>query len=408
MTGPLDGVKVIDFTRVLAGPHFTKILTDLGASVIKIEDPKGGDISRVGSPKTGKFSHYFAQQNSGKTCISIDLNKEKGRSIVRRLLNDADVIAENFRPGTLRPFGFDYETVRKINPRIVYISISGYGQTGPLKSRAAFAPTVAAETGVARARFKHTSISENDFENMISDFSHPDVYTGIEGAVACLSALYSREKTGVGQHVDVPMAATMLAVHEKAHAELAGLDDSEQGEPFMLTAPQSRFIEIPSGQVVVIAANPIWTPALKRYARMMRRWDLVSDSKFLTPELRRKNFKSLMSEITSWAATFRSVADLEAQVREAGLALGELKTMKQFAESEWGVHWGAIRELDDDEGGIIKVPGLPWKFSETRCTPGSKLATRGRDNRQVLESLGYSQKDIDHLYADGAVSEDAD
>ena len=407
MSGPLVGVKVIDFTRVLAGPHFTKILCDLGANVIKIEDPRGGDISRVGSPKTGKFSHYFAQQNSGKTCISIDLNNKKGREIIAELLRDADVLAENFRPGTLKPFGFDYESVKRINSSIIYVSISGYGQTGPLKNRAAFAPTVAAETGVAHARFKHTGISTNDFENMISDFSHPDVYTGIEGAVACLSALYSREVNGKGQHIDVAMAATMLAVHEKAHAELAGLDDSKQGEPFMLTAPQSRFIGIPSGQVVVIAANPIWTPALKRYARMMRRWDLVTDKRYKTPELRRENFKTLMQEIINWAATFRTISDLEAQIRESGLALGELKTMKTFAESEWGKHWGAVRDLDDGEGGKIKVPGLPWKFSETNCEPREKLALRGMDNRTVLRKLGYSEAEINNLYKEGAISEDS-
>ncbi len=406
MPGPLQGVKVVDFTRVLAGPHFTKILLDLGASVLKIEDPKGGDISRLGSPRTGKFSHYFAQQNAGKTCVSIDLNSEKGRKVITHLVKDADVLAENFRPGTLRPFGFDYESVKKINPRIVYVSISGYGQTGPLKNRAAFAPTVAAETGVADARFRHTGIDNTDIKNMGSDFSHPDVYTGIEGAVACLSALYSRERTGKGQHIDVAMAATMLAVHEKAHAELAGMDDSEEGEPFMLTAPHSRFISISSGEVVVIAASPVWTPVLKRYARMMRRWDLLSDSRYRTPELRRKNFKFLMDEVIAWAATFRSVPDLEAQIRESGLALGELKTMKEFAESDWGTHWGAIRKLEDGEGGTITVPGLPWKFSDTECEPGSRLALRGMDNHQVLKTLGYSEKEIKDLYSDGTLSDE--
>ncbi len=405
MTGPLDGVKVVDFTRVLAGPHFTKILLDLGARVLKIEDPKRGDISRLGSPQTGKFSHYFAQQNAGKICVSIDLNSSKGQQIIARLVEDADVVAENFRPGTLRPFGFDYDSVKKINPGIIYVSISGYGQTGPLKNRAAFAPTVAAEAGIADARFRHVGIDKEDIKKMGSDFSHPDVYTGVEGAVACLSALYSREKTGRGQHIDVAMAATMLAVHEKAHAELAGMDDSQDGEPFMLTAPHSRFIGISSGEVIVIAASPVWTPVLKRYAQMMRRWDLLSDPRYLTPELRRKNFKFLMKEVVAWAATFRSVSDLEAQVRESGLALGELKTMKEFAESDWGQHWGAIRELDDGEGGIIKVPGLPWKFSDTECEPGSRLAMRGMDNRQVLKELGYSEKEIKEFYMDGTISE---
>ena len=161
-SGPLKGVKVVDFTRVLAGPHMTKILCDLGATVIKIEDPKNGDISRLGSPKTGHHSHYFAQQNAGKYFISIDLNKDRGREVVRKLLREADVLVENFRPGTLKPFGLDYKTVKKINPSLVYVSISGYGQKGPLSHRAAFAPTIAAEVGLAHARFKHMGISLND------------------------------------------------------------------------------------------------------------------------------------------------------------------------------------------------------------------------------------------------------
>ncbi len=404
MAGPLKGLKVLDFTRVLAGPHFTKMLCDMGAEVIKVEHPHAGDLSRIGFPVGGKFSHYFVQQNAGKKCLSLDLNKEKGREIITKLCKKVDIIAENFRPGTLKAFGFDYSSVKKINKKIIYVSVSGYGQSGPLRGRPAFAPTVHAECGTANANFKHLGIKSGDYENMQSDFSHADVYTGLEAMVACLAALHDVKKSGIGQHIDVSLAATMIAVNEKAHAELAGMDDNNS-EPFSLSAPISPYIKLASGEIAVIAASPILTPVFERYARMMRRLDLLKNSQYRTPKLRRKNIKYLMKEVISWASTFRSIEDLEAQVGEAGLAVGKLRTMKDFAESDWGKHWGIVREIKDGSGGTIKVPGLPWKFSRSECKPGSSLGTRGMDNKKVLSDLGYNQNEIKKLYKDKTLTE---
>lgn len=405
MTGPLKGLKVLDFTRVLAGPHFTKMLCDMGAKVIKVEDPETGDISRFGFPVSGNFSHYYAQQNAGKKCLSLDLNTSTGREIIKKLCKDVDIVAENFRPGILKSFGLDYPSLRQINKNIIYVSISGYGQTGPLRGKPAFAPSVHAECGTAYAKFKHLGIKDGDYNNMQSDFSHADVYTGLQATVACLAALHDRQNTGEGQHVDVSLAATMIAVNEKAHAELAGMDDSES-EPFSLSAPISPYIKLSSGEIVVIVCSPIWTPMFIRYARMMRRLDLLTVPKYKTPKLRRKNYKDLMKEIISWASTFRSIEDLEAQVEEAGLAVGKLRTMKDFAEGEWGKHWGAVRELKDGGGGIIKVPGLPWKFSKSICNPGTYLGSRGMDNRKILSELGYNKREIEKFYKDEAITEE--
>src|SRR5882762_6823027 len=138
LTRPLDGVRVLDFTRVLAGPHCVKILHDLGASVIKVEPPSG-DLARLAVPISGGTSHYYAQQNAGKRNVSIDLNFPSGREIAMELCERADVIVENFRPGTLAFYGLDHRSVAENNPRIVYVSISGYGQAGPWRSRAGFA-----------------------------------------------------------------------------------------------------------------------------------------------------------------------------------------------------------------------------------------------------------------------------
>ena len=404
MAGPLNGLRVIDFTRVLAGPHFTKILCDMGAEVIKIEHPNSGDLSRLGAPFTDQISHYYIQQNIGKKCISLDLNKEEGRKIVLQLLKNADVLAENFRPGTLAAFNLDYNNLKTINSKLVYVSISGYGQDGPMRGKAAFAPTVHAECGTAYAKFKHENIKIDDIASLQSDFSHADVYTGLEATISCLAALNNVQRTGIGQHIDVSLAATMIAVNERAHAELSGYDDSND-EPFALSAPISPYFSLNSGEVVVIAASPILSFVFLRYARMMRRLDLIDNPKYKTAILRRKNYKELIKEVNDWVSTFRNAEDLEAQVGEAGLAVGKLKSMKDFAESSWGKYWKIIREIKINKEDIIKIPGLPWKFSNTKCKPKDYIATRGMDNKKVLLDLGYTKNEITKLYTNKVISE---
>ena len=404
MSGPLKGIKVIDFTRVLAGPHFTKILCDMGAEVIKIEHPESGDLSRLGPPITKNFSHYYVQQNIGKKCISLDLNKKEGRAIVQQLMKKADIVAENFRPGTLAAFDLDYDSIKDLNKKLVYVSISGYGQNGPMRGKAAFAPTVHAECGTAFAKFKHENIKLTDFEAMHSDFSHADVYTGLEASISCLAALNNAQKTGIGQHIDISLAATMIAVNERAHAELSGDNDSSD-EPFALSAPISPYLKLNSGEIVVIAASPILSFVFFRYARMMRRLDLIDNPKYKTAKLRRKNYKDLMKEVNDWVSTFRNAEDLEAQVGEAGLAIGKLRSMKEFAEGPWGDYWQIIRKIKIDKDNIIKIPGLPWKFSRTKCEPQNHLASRGMDNEKILFELGYTKKDIKKLYLENILSE---
>ena len=404
MSGPLKGIKVIDFTRVLAGPHFTKILCDMGAEVIKIEHPENGDLSRLGPPITKNFSHYYVQQNIGKKCISLDLNKKEGRAIVEQLIKKADIVAENFRPGTLSAFKLDYDSIKDLNKKLVYVSISGYGQNGPMRGKAAFAPTVHAECGTAFAKFKHENVKLTDYEAMQSDFSHADVYTGLEASTSCLAALNNAQKTGIGQHIDISLAATMIAVNERAHAELSGDNDSSD-EPFALSAPISPYLRLNSGEIVVIAASPILSFVFFRYARMMRRLDLTDNPKYKTAKLRRKNYKDLIKEVNDWVSTFRNAEDLEAQVGEAGLAIGKLRSMKEFAEGPWGDYWQIIRKIKIDKDNTIKIPGLPWKFSRTKCEPQNHLANRGMDNEKILLDLGYTKKDIKKFYLKNILSE---
>lgn len=379
MGAPLEGLKVIDFTRVLAGPLCTKTLRDLGADVTKIEPP-GGDTGRGGVPHIGTMSVYYAQQNAGKRNLSLDLNWPEAREIVIDMCREADIIVENFRPGTLARFGLGYEQVREFNPAVIYVSMSGYGQTGPWKNRPAFAPTVQAETGLTDILREHYGFDGGALRN--DACSHADVYTGLHGVIAVLSALQHRHRTGEGQHVDVSMAATMLAVNERAGAQLSGVDT--QGEPPALSAPESHIFQLPDGRQVTIAASPIYSPMFIRYCSMMRRTDLLSDPRFASAPLRRQNLDALLAEVRAWILTFNDLDELQAQVSEQGLAIGVVRTTSELAESEWAEHWGAIVEIDDRIGGTMRMPGPPWRFSTATLPAPGVPAFQGEHNIELL------------------------
>ncbi|HZB92761.1 MAG TPA: CoA transferase [Stellaceae bacterium] len=392
MSAPLEGLRVIDFTRVLAGPHCTKTLRDLGADVTKIEPP-AGDAGRNGVPIINNLSVYYTQQNAGKRNLSIDLNWPEARAIVRDLCRDADVIVENFRPGTLARFGLGYEQVRDFNPAIVYVSISGYGQTGPWRNRPAFAPTVQAETGLTHILEQHYGEALTELRN--DACSHADLYTGLQGVIAVLAALQHRARTGEGQHVDVSMAATMLSVNERAGAQLSGIDT--KGEPPALSAPESHIYDLPDGRRVTIAASPIYTPMFVRYCAMMRRTDLLDDPRFATAPLRRQNLKALLAEVRAWILTFADLDELQAQVSEAGLAIGVVRSTEELAASDWAKEWGAVVEVNDRANGVVRMPGPPWRFSRSTLPGPGAPAYQGEHNAELLAERKVAPDVIEDL-----------
>jgi len=392
MSAPLSGLKVLDFTRVLAGPHCTKALRDLGAEVLKIEPP-AGDLGRMGLPYVNGMGMYYIQQNAGKRNLSLDLNYAEAREIVRQIAADADIIVENFRPGTLKRFGFGYEEVRQYNPRIIYASLSGYGQNTSWKNRPAFAPTVHGETG-------HTRIVATHFGDALSEprndaCSHADVYTGLQGVIGILAALQHRHITGEGQHVDVAMAATMLSVNERAGALLAGIET--HGEPIALSANESHVYTLSDGRQITIAGSPIHTPFFTRYCAMMRRNDLVRDPRFASATLRRQNIDVLLAEVLAWIKTFSDLDQLQAQVSEAGLALGSIRDIEDFAQSEWIGEWGALVDVDDRNGGTTRMPGQPWKFSNAVLPDAGIPYFQGENNLEVLAELGVTPETVEDL-----------
>lgn len=305
--GPLSGIRVVDFSRVLAGPHCAQTLQDLGAEIVKIEPPSG-DTSRRALPNVRGVSGYYAQQNAGKRNVSIDLNVPGAQEIAMRLCERADVVVENFRPGTLDSFGLGYAEVAALNPGIIYTSISGYGQHGSWRSRSAYAPTVQAEVGI-------TTVTEQQFgrpegRQRTDSLSHADVYSGLHAALAIVAALHHRDRTGEGQFIDVAMAAVMLSINERIHVDLSDYDLG--AEPAVLGATDSVFFVGPHGERFVSPMSLIGSSTFPSYLAAMRRFDLAEDPRFATAEARRKNFSDLHSIVQNWIATFDDLESLDA------------------------------------------------------------------------------------------------
>jgi len=402
--GPLTGIRVVDFSRVLAGPHCAQNLLDLGAEVIKIEPPSG-DISRQAVPRQGEISGYYAQQNAGKRNISIDLNVEGAREIALRLCDEADIIVENFRPGTLAGFGLGYDDVAARNPHVVYASISGYGQHGAWRARAAYAPTVQAETGITEMSNAHWGSSADRPRS--DSLSHADVYSGLHAAIAILAALNERSVTGRGQYIDVAMAAVMLAINERVHADLS---DAELGdEPPILGATDCVFFIGPDGKRFISPVSLVSSLSFPFYLAAMRRPDLAADPRFATPQDRRRNLDALHEIVQRWIWTFTDVASLDAQLDEAKIPIGALRDISEFAQTDWATQWGATRTVPNGAGGRITVPGRPWRFSgntkpnesgdgtetvDTGPEPDRQPARQGEHNEEVLREFGYSDDEI--------------
>jgi crotonobetainyl-CoA:carnitine CoA-transferase CaiB-like acyl-CoA transferase len=398
MSGPLSGLRVVDFSRVLAGPLCARTLQDLGAEVTKIEPPSP-DVSRFAFPSSDGMSGYYAQQNAGKRNVSINLNLPGAYELALKLCDTADIVVENFRAGTLGFFGLDYETLSKRNPRLIYASITGYGQGGPWRSRMAYAPTVQAEAGFTENSVRHygSALSEPRTDSL----SHADVYSGLQAVIAILAALHSRKQSGKGQYIDVAMAATLLAVNERAHVDLS--DDDIGAEPAILGATDCSFFTGPQGEHFTVATSIVGSRTFPSWLRAMRRVDLLDDPRFATAAARRLNFGALHQIIQSWILTFPDMATLDAQFDEAKIAMGEIRSIKELTASAWSDYWGAVQRVPDRNGGEYRLPGRPWHFSGEELTPIGRPAFQGEHNFEVFGELGVDKAELTRLAEQGVL-----
>ena len=388
---PLEGVRVLDFTRVLSGPHATRMLCDLGADVIKVEQPTG-DLTRFSSPRVNSNATYFIQQNVGKRNISLDLTKPEAVEIIKQLIEKCDVLIENFRPGVMARLGLDEKTLRKKNPRLVYASITGYGNTGPWVNRRAFAPVINAEMGLTK---RQGDARGGQYAN--DPFSHADVYTAIECASAILAALFQRERNGEGQYIDLSMAQTLLYVNEHAHDDL--WEEPVSPDAIRSFRPEDyAVLTTKDGITSVVSGHPAERGTFDFFVGAMQAPHLLNDERFKTVALRIKNFAELMQLIKDWAQTIETVDELERRLDENKLAMGQMRTVREVAKTKWASERNAFVEVDDRGDGKVKLPNSPWMFSGSDTSTRGVTKYRGEDNAEVLrELLGLSVEQIKDL-----------
>ena len=388
---PLEGVRVLDFTRVLSGPHATRMLCDLGADVIKVEQPTG-DLTRFSSPRVNSNATYFIQQNVGKRNISLDLTKPEAVEIIKQLIEKCDVLIENFRPGVMARLGLDEKTLRKKNPRLVYASITGYGNTGPWVNRRAFAPVINAEMGLTK---RQGDARGGQYAN--DPFSHADVYTAIECASAILAALFQRERNGEGQYIDLSMAQTLLYVNEHAHDDL--WEEPVSPDAIRSFRPEDyAVLTTKDGITSVVSGHPAERGTFDFFVGAMQAPHLLNDERFKTVALRIKNFAELMQLIKDWALTIETVDELERRLDENKLAMGQMRTVREVAKTKWASERNAFVEVHDRGDGKVKLPNSPWMFSGSDTSTRGKTKYRGEDNAEVLrELLGLSAEQIKDL-----------
>ena len=394
---PLEGIRVLDFTRVLSGPHATRMLSDLGAEVIKVEPPMG-DMTRFAMPRVNSLSSYFIQQNVGKKNISLDMTKPQAVELLKKLVSHCDVVIENFRPGVMHKMGLDYETLSLLNPRLIYTSITGYGATGPWTTRRAYAPVVNAESGIT----KHQGdVRGGQYAN--DPHSHGDVYTALEAASAILAALYQREHAGVGQYIDVSMAETMLYVNEHAHNQMwTGVEPV--GEIRSFQPADYPVLTVADGSMVVVSGHPAERGTFDLFVAAMQQPELLSDPRFSDVATRLEHFDELMKIMKSWAKTVPTSDEIENRLSQFQLAVGRLRSVGELADTQWAHVREAVVEVSDRGDSTVRIPNSPWHFSGSDTTTQGDAKYRGEDNHAIFSEItGLSSEEIAQLENDGVL-----
>ncbi len=323
MAGPLDDLLVLDLTRALAGPIAGRLLSDLGAEVVKVEPPDG-DLTRATKPRQDSMAVYFVQANVGKRCISIDLGCEEGRDLLLRLVERADIVLENYRPGVMDRLGLGYDVLSAVNPRIIMGSVSGYGHGNPWSHRGAFAAAVQAETGMTADIAKRRATDPRN-----DPASQADVYGGLHALAAILAALHHRNRTGRGQAVEVDMAEATLVANDMTATNLR--PDQEVTDGFRSGSNWPPCYQLSTGRWVCITADPAVDGSFRAYLRAMDRRDLADDPRFATMADRLANEDELHRLVADWVAGFDSATALEEALGVSTVLVAESKPATQSA-----------------------------------------------------------------------------
>ena len=375
LTGCFAGLRVLDFSTTIAGPHCARMLADMGAEVIKIETAEG-ETMRTRPPVRNGCSTTFGQLNVGKKSVVLDLKSPEGREVVRRLVATVDILVENFRPGVMHRLRLDYETLSPLNPRLIYCSISGYGQTGPSAELPAYAPVIHAASGYELAHLAYQPGRERpDYCGIY----HADVLTGTYAFGAISAALYQRHQTQRGQHIDVSMLESMLTLTL----------NEVQWSQFEVAPPSRPMfgpIETTDGYVMVAIASE---KTFQGLMAVIGHPEWVSDPRFAIYADRRNNWAELMDGVEAWSRTVATEQCLAALSGE-GVPSSAYRTVAEALADPQIAHRQALSEVED-LGGTFKVLNLPFRMSDARVAAGKRMASLGEHTRALCKEAGLSE-----------------
>lgn len=380
----LKDIKVLDLSRVLSGPFCSRMLSDLGAEVVKVES-KSGDGTRTGMAFKGQFSCYFTQFNAGKRCISVNLHRKEGIELIKKLIVECDVLLENFRPGTMAKMGLDYDAVKAINPSIVYCSISGFGQEGEFANRPAYADIVHALSGLEYAA-AHMDGADGNAPGM--PISYGDTNTSLNATIAILAALYNRKNTGEGQHIDIAMMDCLLASNDSTIQKYIFSDGKNDAPPPAAQPP----LKMKDGH---LAASLVLT--FSRVAQAIGRPDLLDDKRFNPPINLYNNYRDYRTIIYDWAAE-TTVDEACAVFDQYEIPYGKVQSTAEVVNSVVVKERNMLVDVTLPGVGDVKVVNTPFRFSGAETGPQGPPSSLGGDNAEVLQDwLGMSKEEVDQL-----------
>jgi CoA:oxalate CoA-transferase len=385
-TAPLEGMRVLDFSIMLAGPYCARLLADVGAEVIKIEPPEGDDM-RLRTPLRYGHSAYFGQLNAGKRSLALDLKNADAIKLVHRLVAETDIVVENFRPGVMDRLGLGYEALRAINPRLIYCSISGYGQVGPDAERAAYAMIVHADSGFDRSLMRYAGDRNRPAAGAIFV---ADVLGGIFGYSAIQTALVQRSRTGTGQRIDVALMDCMLnlLVYELQEAQ------------FPIRAPRPTYGPVRASDGDLLIA-PVTARNFSALCEVTGQSELANDPRFNNVSTRGANWTAMMQVVEKWTER-RTVDECIATLDAAGVPCARYRDPGATLTDPHLLERGAFATLRDAAGEFFGV-NAPWKMSGAETTMRPDIPATGAHRDEVLSrALGLSPEAIASLARAGA------
>ena len=380
-TRPLDGLRILDFSTTIAGPHCSRLLADMGADVVKVESPEG-DLMRSRPVQRDGYSTMFGQLNAGKKSIVLDLKKPEAVAAIKKLAATVDILVENYRPGVMKRLGLDYAELSKVNPRLIYCAISGYGQTGPGAGRPAYAPVIHASTGydMAHLFYQQGRQRPDNCGIFVADYA-----SGAYAMGAILAAVHQRHATGKGQMVDVSMFETLVGM-------LLGEVNRAQFDFEMPSRPMYGPIEAGDGYVMLATASE---KTFQDMATAAGRRDWLTDPRFEKYQDRRMNWGLLVDELEEWSKKL-TVKEVVAALEKQGVPCSPYVTVTEALQDPQVEHRGSLCTIEDG-GGSYKSPAPPFRFSGSPLQSGPKVAALGEDTRTVLAQAGLTPAEIEAL-----------